>query len=95
MGRPLPPDTPTPPGGDTIGIEIPAKVKEAIGLDDVRSWVIVSEHNIDEWPNGGLSPAPGKAEGVAYGFLPPGLFARIKAGFLETARRGKSTAVRR
>jgi hypothetical protein len=47
------PITHTPPDGDTIGIEIPAKVKEAIGLDDIRSWVIVSEHNIDEWPNAG------------------------------------------
>ena len=53
MGRPLPPDTPTPPGGDTIGIEIPAKVKQAIGLDDARSWVMVFEH---KWPKAGLSP---------------------------------------
>jgi hypothetical protein len=25
-----------------------------LGLDDEPSWVIMSEHNIDEWPNGGL-----------------------------------------
>ncbi|WP_375271702.1 MobA/MobL family protein [Gluconacetobacter dulcium] len=43
------PITHTPPSGDTVGIEIPAKVKAAIGLDDVPSWVIVSEHNVDEW----------------------------------------------
>jgi len=53
------PITHTPPDGNAIGIEIPAKVKQAIGLDDARSWVIVSEHNIDEWPNAGLSPVPG------------------------------------
>src|SRR6478752_4172382 len=46
----------TPPAGDTVGIEIPLRVKQAIGLDDEPSWVIVSEHNIDEWPNGGLAP---------------------------------------
>src|SRR6266851_828605 len=34
------PITHTPPDGDTIGIELPAKVKQAIGLDDARSWVI-------------------------------------------------------
>lgn len=89
------PITHTPPSGDTIGIEIPAKVKQAIGLDDAPSWVIVSEHNIDEWPNGGLSPVPGKAGVFAYGFIPPGLFARVKAEFLELARRKKSGAVRR
>jgi hypothetical protein len=68
---------------DTIGIEIPAKVKQAIGLDDARSWVIVSEHNIDEWPNAGLSPVPRKPGVFGYGFIPPGLFAQIKARFLE------------
>jgi hypothetical protein len=83
------------PSGDTIGIEIPAKVKQAIGLDDAPSWVIISEHNIDEWPNGGLSPVPDKAGIFAYGFIPPGLFARVKAEFLELARRKKSSGVRR
>src|SRR3981189_3340521 len=89
------PITHTPPDGDTIGIEIPAKVKQAIGLDDARSWVIVSEHNIDEWPNAGLSPVPGKPGVFGYGFIPPGLFAQIKARFLELARQNKSGAVRR
>lgn len=89
------PITHTPPTGDTVGIEIPAKVKQAIGLDDAPSWVIVSEHNIDEWPNGGLSPVPGQPGEFAYGFIPPGLFAKIKASFLELARAKKSGAVSR
>jgi hypothetical protein len=76
----------TPPDGDTIGIEIPAKVKRAIGLDDAPSWVIVSEHNIDEWPNAGLSPIPGKPGVFGYGFIPPGLFAQIKARLAEYGR---------
>ena len=89
------PITHVPPSGTTIGIEIPARVKQAIGLDDEPSWVIVSEHNIDEWPNGGLSPIPGKSGVFSYGFIPLGLFAKIKARFLELARQKKSAAVRR
>lgn len=89
------PITHTPPSGDTVGIEIPAKVKEAIGLDSEPSWVIVSEHNIDEWPNGGLSPVPDKPGEFIYGFIPPGLFAKIKASLLELARAKKSGAGRR
>lgn len=89
------PITHTPPSGDTIGIEIPATVRQALGLDDTPGWVIVSEHNIDEWPNGGLAPVPGKRGAFAYGFIPPGLFARIKADFVELARQKKSGAVRR
>jgi hypothetical protein len=69
-----------------IGIEIPAKVKQAIGLDEAQSWVIVSKHKIDEWPNAGLSPIPGKPDVFGYGFIPPGLFAQIKARFLDLAR---------
>jgi len=89
------PVTPTPPVGDTIGIEIPMKVKQAIGLDAEPSWVIVSEHNIDEWPNGGLSPVPGKPGVFAYGFVPPDLFVQIKAQFVKLAKAKRSSAVRR
>ena len=89
------PITHTPPAGDTAGIEIPARVGQALGLDDTPSRVIVSEHNIDEWPNAGLSPLPGQPDTFSYGFVPPGLFAQIKARFLELARANKSRSVRR
>ena len=89
------PITHTRPAGDTVGIEIPARVRQALGLDDTPSWVIVSEHNIDEWPNGGLSPLPDLPDTFSYGFIPPGLFAQIRARFLELARSKKSRAVRR
>ena len=89
------PITHTPPAGDTAGIEIPARVKLALGLDDAPSWVIVSEHNIDEWPNAGLSSLPGRPAIFSHGFVPPGLFAQVKARFLELARAKQSRAVRR
>ena len=87
--------THTPPAGDTEGIEIPARVRQALGLDDAPGWVIVSEYNIDEWPNAGLSPLPGRPDTFSHGFIPPGLFAQIRAGFLELARARKSRSVRR
>ncbi len=89
------PITHSPPDAGTVGIEIPAKVKQMIGLDDAPSWVIVSEYNVDEWPNAGLTPIPGRPGIFGYGFIPPGLFAQIKAKFLELARQNKSEAVRR
>jgi len=87
--------THTPPAGDTVGVEIPARVKQVLGLDDPPSWVIVSEHNVDEWPNAGLSPLPGQPGSFSHGFVPPGLFARIKDRFLELAHANKSHSVRR
>jgi len=83
------------PMGDTTGVEIPPRVRQAIGLDDAPSWVIVSEHNVDEWPNGGLAALPGRPGVFSYGLLPPGLFARIKAEFLELSRHRRGTGVRR
>ncbi|MDX2145023.1 MAG: hypothetical protein SFV19_16840 [Rhodospirillaceae bacterium] len=89
------PITHTPPKGATVGIEIPRKVRLALGLDDAPSWVIVSEYNVDEWPNGGLSPLPGAPGSFSYGFIPPGLFARIKQTFLDLSAAGKGRPVRR
>ena len=89
------PITHTAPIGDTVAIEVPAKVRRSIGLDDEPSWVVVSEHNVDEWPNAGLSPIPGKPDVFAYGFIPPGLFAEIKARLLGLARQKKSDTVHR
>jgi hypothetical protein len=85
----------SPPTGATVGLEIPQRVREALGLDDARSWVIVSEHNVDEWPSPSVSPLPGSPGVFAYGFIPPGLFAAIKAKFIELAERGRSAGVKR
>ncbi len=89
------PITHTVPTGDTVGIEIPPKVQQALGLDDAPSWVIVSEHNVDAWPNAGLAPIPGRPGVFSYGFIPPGLFARIKAKFLDLSGQGRGAGLRR
>src|SRR3546814_11248210 len=89
------PLTHTPPTGDTVGVEIPPKVKQALRLDDEPSWVIVSEHNVDEWPIAGVSAVPGTRDGFAYGLVPPGLFRLHRARVLEPARRTKAGAARR
>jgi len=82
------PITHTRPRAGVAAVELPDKVRRALGLDEAPSWVIVSEHNVDEWPNG-LAAIPGKPRTFSYGFIPPGLFAEIKARFLETARQGR------
>jgi hypothetical protein len=55
-------------------------------------WPTIGEVPVsEEWRNGELDE-PGV---FAYGFIPPALFAQIKAKFLELAREQKSGAVRR
>ena len=87
------PITHSPPSADISAVEIPAKVRQAIGLDDAPCWVIVSEHNVDEWPNGGVAQIPGRTGIFSYGFIPPSLFVIIKAKFVALA--GQSRRVRR
>jgi hypothetical protein len=89
------PITHSAPTGDTVGIEIPPKVAQALGLTEARSWVVVSDHNVDEWPNAGLSPIPGRPGIFSYGFIPPGLFAQVKARFLELTNQGRTAGVQR
>ena len=47
-----------------------------------RVWVVVSEHNVDEWPNAGLQPHSRP------------VFAQIKAKFLDLAGQGRSPRVK-
>lgn len=89
------PITHSPPTGDTVAIEVPVKVAQALSLDEARSWVVVSDHNVDEWPNAGLAPIPGRPGIFGYGFIPPGLFAQIKARFLELSDQARTAGVRR
>jgi hypothetical protein len=84
------PITHRPPDGDTEGVEIPPRVRAALGLDDAPCWAIVREHNVDEWPIAGLAPLPGQPGVFIYGFIPPGLFAQVKVRFLELREQGRS-----
>lgn len=83
------PVTHSPPAQAALAVEIPARVKERLRLDGERSWVVLSEWNEFTWPGPDLRRAPGADDSsVAYGMLPPSLFATIRDRFLAlvTAR---------
>ncbi|GAA5266480.1 mRNA interferase MazF [Acidiphilium sp. MT5] len=66
-------------------VEIPAATKRRLGLDDARSWIVVSEGNRFAWPGPDIRPiAPGLFD---YGFLPPALFRKVQAQFAAFLRR--------
>lgn len=72
------PITHSKPAGGTVGVEIPIAVRRHLNLDDARCWIIVSEANVDKWPNAGIAPVPGAQGNFAYGILPRNFFARVK-----------------
>lgn len=77
-------------------VEIPIVTKQRLGLDDARSWVIVSEVNRFIWPGSDLRPVHHDRPGeFVYGYLPPKLFHNIKQSLLNLARAMQLKAVRR
>ena len=84
------------PRDETLAVEIPQRVKQRLGLDVDRSWVVLSEWNDFMWPGPDLRRAVAGDEGsVAYGMLPPGLFNAIRDRFLAIAGKGSAHQVSR
>lgn len=71
------------PTARAVGIEIPLRVKQHLGLDDAQSWVIISEVNQFIWPGYDLRMVPGNTYRFDHGFLPPTLFEKIKSSLLD------------
>jgi hypothetical protein len=90
------PITHSPPQPPDEGIELPQQTKTRLGLDEDRSWVIVSEGNDFAWPGPDLRFLPGHGlESAAYGFLPPRVFRAIRDRFLARYQRRQVDLVTR
>jgi hypothetical protein len=83
------PITHSPPADPAAAVEIPAAVKRHLGLDDDRSWVIVSEGNEFAWPGYDLRKI-GRSERYDYGFLPPSFFNLVLKSFMAWHRVNKA-----
>lgn len=90
------PITHSPPDHPSLVVEIPAKVKQRLQLDDARSRIVLSEWNEFIWPGPDLRRLPGADDAsAAYGMLPPSLFASIRDRFLALANSRASHEVSR
>jgi hypothetical protein len=78
------PITHSAPASDAV--EIALAVKRRLGVDEARSWTVVSEVNRFAWPGPDLRPVTrGDPERFDYGFLPPSLFRQIRDRFMAAA----------
>ena len=71
------PITHTPPQNLHAAIEIPSKVKQHLGLDGERSWIILDDFNQFQWPGYDLRPISKTLDKYDFGFLPPALYQQI------------------
>jgi hypothetical protein len=88
------PITHTPPRSRDDAIELPPAVKRHLGLDDDRSWVIITEGNQFVWPGYDIRKIPDK-DGFDYGFIPPRLFDSIRKAFVAHYRSGRGRTIPR
>jgi hypothetical protein len=75
-------------------IEIPLPVKKHLGLDDARSWIVVTEGNEFVWPGYDLRKTA-KADRYDFGFLPPRLFTQIRDVFVAVHKAGQAKTTSR
>ncbi len=78
------PVTHTPPEDSDLAVEMPRATKLRLGLDDERSWIILTEANRFIWPGPDLRPAkPGDdPTDVCFGFLPSAVYNEVRDKWL-------------
>jgi hypothetical protein len=77
-------------------IELPHAIQQHLGLDAERSWVVLSESNLFDWPGPDLRRVGDRNNrSVAYGFLPPRFFEALRRRFIDLEAGARSKRVRR
>lgn len=90
------PITHSPPATLAEAIELPAAIKQHLGLDTERSWIVLNESNLFEWPGPDLRRVGDRDDSsLAYGFLPPRFFAELRRRFVALEIAARSRRVRR
>ncbi|PKP94727.1 MAG: hypothetical protein CVT77_01595 [Alphaproteobacteria bacterium HGW-Alphaproteobacteria-16] len=90
------PVTHTPPRDERLAVELPHDTKKRLGLDDARSWIVVTDASRFIWPGPDVRFArPGDPASVAYGLLPAGIFNEMRDKFIVAVRDRKAGQVTR
>ena len=78
-------------------VEIPPATKRRLGLDESRSWVVLSEANRFGWPGPDLRPIAlaQDASHVSYGLLPYRLMDEIRLKFIAALKERQGRVVPR
>ena len=76
-------------------VELPARVKRHLDLDDERSWIVLDEVNQFTWPGYDVRSVPGDADRYSYGFLPPRLFDAVISRLLTLVADRRVMTVKR
>lgn len=88
------PVTHTAPERPADAIEIPRNVRERLGLDRERSWIVQTELNRFIWPGPDIRVAPGQSSPV-YDAIPDWLFFEVRDAIVRRHAAGRLKVTRR
>lgn len=84
------------PTAPADAVELPAALKNHLGLDDLPSWIVVTETNDFLWPGPDLRPVcSAEPDRFDYGMLPPRFFMYIRDRILQAHLHRKLNRVSR
>ena len=82
------------PDAPQDAVEIPARVKRQLGLDNERSWIVTSELNRFVWPGPDIRIAPGRDTPV-YDAIPELLFDKLRIAVNRHVAAGRLKVTKR
>ncbi|MCJ2011454.1 type II toxin-antitoxin system PemK/MazF family toxin [Methylobacterium sp. J-076] len=81
------------PEAPAVGIEIPPALRERLGLDEQRQWVVLTDVNTFHWPGPDLRDVPGRDPVTfVYGTLTKAFFRDVLA-HMQTLIRARRSSV--
>lgn len=88
------PITHTAPARSADAIEIPRNVRERLGLDRERGWIVLTELNRFIWPGPDIRVAPGQSSPV-YDAIPDWLFFEVRDAIVRHHAGGGLKVIKR
>ncbi|MES2095328.1 MAG: hypothetical protein V4459_01075 [Pseudomonadota bacterium] len=76
------------------GVEMPARVKRQLGLDQERSWIVTTELNRFIWPGPDIRVAPGH-DTPLYDAIPQLLFDELRVAINKRVAAGRLKMTKR
>jgi hypothetical protein len=90
------PVTTRPPRHGDNAVEMPARVRQHLGLGDERCWIVCDELNRFTWPGPDIRPIPrGQDVNPRYGAIPGRLFEQIRQRLDQAAQAGRLKITKR
>jgi uncharacterized protein YifN (PemK superfamily) len=84
------------PRDSGVAVEMPARVRQHLGLGEERCWILADEYNLFTWPGPDIRPiARGRRVSPYYGSIPARLFEQVRALIEQAAKAGRLRATKR